>query len=124
MKKVKIEWRHYVKEGKTCERCAETGLNLSQVLKSIQEDYSARGIAIELKEIKLPESRISESNMIFINDKPLEEIISGTQAQENDCCSCGELTGKQTNCRTLCYQGKTYEAISVELIKLAIERSL
>lgn len=124
MKKLQIEWRHYVKEGKTCERCAETGDNLSQVLIDIREEYAAKGIMIELKETELAESQMAESNMILVNDIPIDELIYDAKAQENNCCSCGDLIGKQTNCRTLCYQDKVYEAISPEIIRLAIENSL
>lgn len=124
MQKLLIEWKHYAKEGKTCERCSDTGNNLAQVLKDIQGEYISKGIEIELHETELTESMMAESNMILINGAPLETLIPSAKVEENNCCSCGEMTGKQTNCRTVCYQDETFEKIPPELIKLAIENSL
>lgn len=33
--KLDIEWRHFEKDGETCERCAGTGTNLAEVIASI-----------------------------------------------------------------------------------------
>jgi len=116
---LRIEWRHYDKSGATCERCGDTGLNLKQVV----EEYAAKGVAIELKETMLDESRISESNLVLINGIPLEELLAATTG-ESDCPSCSCLTGSDTSCRTVQCDGETFEELTPELIRRGIEKAL
>lgn len=67
-----------------------------------------------------------ESNIILINNVPIEQLLSDTQAGENECCSCSGLINNASSCRcrTINNQGNIYEAIPADLIKLAITNYL
>jgi len=56
--------------------------------------------------------------------KPLEYIFSGVRVAENYCSSCSCLTGSETYCRTIQYNGKTYEEIPEEIIRKAVFKIL
>ncbi|MBU1130216.1 DUF2703 domain-containing protein [Patescibacteria group bacterium] len=126
MQKIKIEWKHFDKKGKTCQRCSQTGRNLIQVLKDLKAEFASRDIQIELKETKLPENRMAESNSILIGGVPLENLILKAKAGENVCHSCSELTGQPDNCccRTIEHEEKTFEEIPSNMIKQAILEKL
>lgn len=126
MKKLKIEWKHFDKEGKTCNRCSKTGRNLISVLQELKGEFSVKGIHIEFQETKLPQSHMMESNSILINDTPLEDLIPDTEAGENICYSCSELIGKFINCRcrTIQHGEDTFEEVPSSLIKQAILKKL
>lgn len=119
---VTIEWRHYEKEGVTCGRCSVTGSSVQAVVAELGNELAGRGIAIVFTETILPEDRMAQSNTILINGVPLEAALDNATADENPCPSCSCLTGSETWCRTLEYEGKTYEAIPAELIRKAVCR--
>lgn len=117
MTQIIIEWKHFDKNGATCNRCSKTGKNLQKVIKNLQKEFD-----IEFIETKLTEDRMSESNQIIINKKPLEELIFNAKVGENFCSSCTDLTNNASDChcRTI-NQGETvFEEIPVNLIKTAI----
>lgn len=120
MKKLLIEWKHYAKEGKTCERCLETGTNLQQAVAGLKDELASRNVVIEIKELELAEDQMADSNSLLFNGAPLEELLPQTKVGQNNCCSCSDMTGQRTNCRTLCQSGQTYEEIPTELIRAAI----
>lgn len=115
-----VEWRHYDKDGLTCNRCCGTGANLAKVV----AEYNDRGIAIELRETLLPFERIEESNLVLINGVPLEELLAGAAAGSSECVSCGCLAGQSACCRTVIHEGFVYEELSEELIQRGIEAAL
>lgn len=114
-----IEWKHFDKEGKTCERCSGTGSNLLRVMSEMEKEL---GIEISFKETKLPEEKMSESNEIIIDGILLENLIPDINSGENKCPSCSELIDQpeSCNCRTLRQGEKVFEEIPVELIEQAI----
>lgn len=117
MSKIIIEWKHFDKNGATCDRCSQTGSNLKEVITDLQKDFD-----IEFIETKLTEDQMSESNQIIINGKLLEDLIPNTKAGENFCSSCTDLTDNSSDChcRTI-NQGETiFEDIPNDLIKIAI----
>ena len=116
---ITIEWRHYDKAGVTCDRCGDTGANLQQVI----ADFARQGVKIDLQEILLDESRISESNLVLVNGLALEELLAATTG-ESDCQSCSCLTGSETSCRTVQYNGTTFEELTPELIRNGIEKAI
>jgi hypothetical protein len=119
MKKLAIEWKHFEKEGETCERCAGTGENLATVVAELQQELKGEGVEVTLTETLLPASRIAESNMILFNGIPLENLLAEMDVAENPCASCACLTGEETLCRTVEFEGKTYEEIPKDLIRRA-----
>lgn len=124
MKTLHIEWRHYETEGKTCERCATTGETLAQVLDGLAGTLRARGVEVAVTEVPVPESGMSQSNMILFNGIPLEEVLTGAAVTETPCPSCSCLAGRETECRAVEFQGTTYEAIPPELIREALLKAI
>ena len=124
MKVLNIEWKHLDLNRGTCLRCSETGKTLRQVIIELQKELKSKGTKINFIETKLSEKDIQQSNMILINGKPLEYILSGARVAENYCSSCSCLTGCETYCRTIQYNGKTYEEIPEEIIRKAVFKIL
>jgi len=117
---LEIEWKHLDIDGKTCVRCSDTGEAIQEVVERLSEECKPFGWTIEFKETKLTEEGIQESNAILFNGKPLEAILPGAKTSSSYCSSCSKLLGKPTNsCRTLEYDGSTYEGIPSSLIRQA-----
>ena len=122
MKTVTVEWRHLDKEGRTCDRCAETGREIIPLIRGLQEECRPKGVEIIFTETRLNETEIEQSNLILINGMPLEFLLPRATAAQSSCCSCGELTGKAESCRTIVRHGQVFEAIPDEFIREAICR--
>jgi hypothetical protein len=121
MRKIAIEWKHFDKGGKTCARCSATGANLADAISGLRDEFQPKGVEIELTEIKLPESRMDESNEIRIDGILLEKLLPKATAGRNECLSCGDLIGSDSCCcRTISQRGETFEEIPVALIREAI----
>ena len=120
MKTVTIEWRHLDLDKGTCLRCSKTGRTLYEVISELKDELEPKGITILFNETKVSVQDIQQSNMILINGQPIEHILSGAQASENYCSSCSCLTRNEIRCRTIKYNGKTYEEIPEELIRMAV----
>ena len=121
MKNVHIEWKHYVKDGKTCTRCSLTGHNLHQAIKFFEEKFKKQDIKFILKESALNEKEINQSNSLIINGLPIEEILKeDLSVKSNHCQSCSCFAGKRTNCKAISYSGKDFDEIPQDVIKEAI----
>lgn len=120
MKTLKIEWRHYDKAGQTCDRCTATGSSVREVVSELSNELAEKEVNVTFTETRLPEELMAQSNMLLINGVPLEAILDNAVADENHCASCSCLTGSETSCRTVEYEGKSYEEIPAELIRKAI----
>jgi len=118
MKTLKIEWRHLDVEGETCNRCYDTGENLTQEVKRLSRALQPQGIEVELSETKLDDTQIPQSNTILFNGVPIEDILN-IEVSENYCDSCTSLLGKKTYCRTVMYDGNEYEDIPAKAIRQA-----
>ncbi len=119
MKELAIEWRHYDKDGATCDRCAATGSSVKEVVAGLGNELAGRGVTVSFIETKLPEDQMTQSNLVLFNGVPLEEVLDNASADESHCSSCSCLTGSETSCRTVEYEGATYEEIPADLIRLA-----
>lgn len=124
MRELTIEWRHYDKEGATCVRCSATGQSLDEVVAALREELAPRGVRIVFTETRLTEEQLPESNLILFNGISLEEILAGAKAAENFCPSCSCLAGSETSCRTVEFEGTTYEEIPADLIRRATFKAL
>lgn len=122
MTTITVEWRHLDQAGRTCERCAETGAGLKKVVAALQTQCRPKGVEILFTESLLDKDDIGQSNLILINGRPLETMLSGALASENSCCSCSRITGRQESCRTLVMADQVYEAIPGEFIREAVCR--
>lgn len=119
MKTMEIEWRHLDLDGGTCLRCSETGNSLREVIAALEEELAPQGVKVSFTETTLLEEDLPQSNLILIDGRPLEDILSGATAGENYCSSCSCLTGRDAYCRTVSYDGETYEEIPEEIIREA-----
>lgn len=124
MKELAIEWRHYDKAGATCDRCAATGSSVREVVPILANELAAMGISVTFTETPLPEELMTQSNMILLNGVPLEAILDNAEAGETPCPSCSCLTGSETSCRTVEYEGKIYEEIPGDVIRTAAYKIL
>lgn len=124
MQKIKqtivVEWKHLDKDGTTCDRCAVTGNEIRRTLAVLQKECGPKGVEIVLKETLLSANNIGDSNLILINGKPLAELLPNAVSAENSCCSCSDLIGKETCCRTIVRFGVTHEAVPAHFIREAI----
>ncbi|MBN2602917.1 MAG: DUF2703 domain-containing protein, partial [Candidatus Thermoplasmatota archaeon] len=111
MKTLSIEWRHLDLDKGTCLRCSKTGKTLQQVISELNKKLKGKNVRILFNETKLSEKQIQQSNMILIDGKPIETILSEAEVGENYCLSCSCLTGNETYCRTVTYKGETFEEI-------------
>lgn len=123
MKRLMIEWRHLDVEGETCNRCYDTGENLNAEVKRLNRTLKPKGITVEWQETKLDLSQIPESNTMYFNGVPLEELLD-IQVSENHCESCADLCGEETYCRTVIYEGQEYEDVPAKAIREAAFISL
>lgn len=120
MKNIVIEWLHLEVGGTTCQRCGDTGQELRQAVERLQAECTPRGVEILFKKTLLDPRQIAKSNMILINGVPLEQILPQAEASTSCCTSCGDLTGRNEECRTLVHLGRTYETIPQGLIRQAV----
>lgn len=117
MKTLVIEWKHLESQGRTCDRCSDTGQAVREVVAELEQDLGREGVAVSFTETVLGEDRIPESNQILFNSVLLEDLLPGATAGENACCSCTELLGVETSCRTVEVGRQAYEANPAELIR-------
>jgi len=119
-----IEWRHFEKSGQTCDRCASTGKSVKELISKMGNELAEKGIIVTFIETPLSEELMAQSNLLLFNGIPLETILENAAADENHCASCSCLTGSDTNCRTVEYEGTSYEEIPEELIRKAIYKAI
>mgnify|MGYP001195801578 CR=1 FL=1 len=120
MKTVSVEWRHLDKDGKTCDRCAQTGEGVVELVQQMNAECRPHGVRIVFRETRLTEAEIDQSNLILINGTPLEALLPTTTVSTSPCCSCGDLTGREECCRTLVRFGQEHETIPQHFIREAI----
>ena len=118
-----IEWKHIGKDVEnTCERCGETGAALIQAIEKARPALEKEGISIRIIETLLPDERIAESNSIFFNGMPFEDLIGG-MVTSTPCCSCACIVdAEEVECRAVDHNGAIYQSIPPELIFEVIER--
>jgi hypothetical protein len=122
MNRLEIEWRHLDKEGKTCDRCSDTGETVRTAYAVLAKELGREGWEVTLKETLLTNESISESNSIFFNGFAIENLLPNTRRSENCCESCGTIIGVPTMCRTLEQSGQTFETIPTSMILEAAYR--
>ena len=120
MKNLTILWQRLVDEsGKTCDRCGSTREELGDAVKSLRASLAPLGIAVTLQEQALSPKEctedVSQSNRIWIADRPLEDWLKAKVGKSLCGFCCSEL-GDTVECRTMSVDGKTYEAIPSQLI--------
>jgi len=117
---VTIRWQRLVDEkGKTCDRCGATEKQVRKAFSSLKKSLKAVGTEVALKEETLSLEAFardcSQSNRIWVNERPLEEWL-GARTGMSLCGGCCSIVGDKVECRTMAVEGKTYETIPAELI--------
>ncbi len=72
MRTIEIKWKHLEKSRNASSRCAGTGEALEKTVRKLANECGPQGWNMELKETKLSEKRLLESNLILIDDTPIE----------------------------------------------------
>lgn len=116
MKVLKIRWERLVDEkGQTCDRCGTTEKAIEDAVKKLKLSLRELQIDVVLEKNAIGLSTFSkdplQSNRIWIADKLIEEWLSATTGQSKCCSTC-----QDSDCRTITVNGRTYEAVPVELI--------
>ena len=119
-----IEWRHLEVDGRTCERCSDTGSEARRALETLQTLCGPHGIGVQWLETSLPAEQLAESNLLLINGQAIESLLPDTRAGSSDCPSCGTLLGAQADCRTLDRGAQALDSIPADLIVEAACRAM
>ena len=115
-----IRWQRLVDgKGQTCQRCGSTEKELQEALGVLKKSLGAVGIEVVLEKKALdPETcakDISQSNRIWIGERPLEEGL-GAKVGKSICGFCCADLGDAVECRTMTVGRQIYEAIPSKLI--------
>jgi len=116
MKILPIVWQRLVtKDGKTCERCGNTHLEILRAVEVLSEKLIPQGIHPVLRTKIISEQEFKEhpleSNKILICGRLLEEWLDAQTGASSCCDACGDEA-----CRTLTLGDDVFEAIPAELI--------
>ncbi len=123
-RRLTIEWRHLDADGRTCDRCSDTGLSLRQAVEELRREWQLLGVEIVVRETKLGPEDVAQSNLLLFNGRPLEDLLQGARVVETDCPSCAGLIGSATCCRAIEFRGALFERVSAELIRAGAVRAL
>ncbi|UCG31466.1 MAG: DUF2703 domain-containing protein [candidate division WOR-3 bacterium] len=120
MKTLTIRWQRLVDEkGQTCERCGATEKEVQTACQNLEKSLTPLGIQVNLEEKALDSATcakdVSESNRIWIDDRPLEEWLNAVVGKSS-CEFCCEELGPDVECRTVTIEGRTFETIPANLI--------
>jgi hypothetical protein len=128
MKTIKIVWQRLVDEhGQTCPRCGATERELHKALRFLTKSLLPLGITFSLETRALDSREFnqdpSQSNRLWVDNKPLEKWLKAEPGTSPCCGPCGEA-----ECRTLAVGGQILETIPAELIikaaLLSVEREV
>lgn len=116
MKTLAITWQRLVDANKkTCDRCGSTRINLGRAVKKLDEMLESMDIKVKLEEREIDleafSNNPSESNKIWIADKPIEYWLEANVASSQCCSVCGD-----SQCRTLEVDSLVFETIPEDLI--------
>jgi len=115
MKPLPIVWKRLVSpEGKTCDRCGATYLEMLRAIEKLTQSLRPLGIepTLEIREIdeRTFKANPSESNRIWIAGSPMEEWLGASVGASRCCSVCGT-----SDCRTVEVEGTTFETIPEKL---------
>jgi hypothetical protein len=116
VKSLPIVWQRLIDErGQTCPRCSGTLDELRKAVATLELSLMPLGIRPTLETREIDEESFqrdpSQSNRIWIADKPLEDWL-GAQTSGSPCCSvCGDA-----ECRTIKLGSQELEVVPSELI--------
>jgi hypothetical protein len=110
-----ITWQRLVKDGKTCDRCGGTHLELQKAIDRLNGALAPLGLEphLETQQIDEPAFQNSplESNRIWIAGVPMEDWLGASVGASRCCAACGDA-----DCRTVSVDDLTFETIPAALI--------
>jgi hypothetical protein len=113
--KLTIRWQRLLAEGQTCPRCRTTETEVEKAVALLTQSLGPLDIEIilEKKALSVEEFKqdFLQSNMIWLNDRTLEDWLGGKTGQSQCCDVCGP-----DDCRTVGVGDKVYETIPAELL--------
>ena len=115
MRSLPIVWKRLVRDGHTCDRCAETRVEVERAVVVLERALRPLGIQPELVATEIDpvsfEQNPAESNRIIIAGRPIEEWLQGRVGGSPCCSVCGGA-----DCRTVEVGGAIFEMIPERLI--------
>lgn len=115
MKTLPIVWQRLVSGGETCPRCAGTGDEVERAYRQLREQLMPLGIEPVLETREIDDATFkanpSESNRIWIAEKPMEEWVNASVGSSPCCSVCGD-----SECRTVDVGGTAYEVVPEDLL--------
>ena len=117
-----ICWYHLEVDGQTCVRCQTTHRALVDAISHLKPQLHRGGWQVRIEEVLLLPDQIGQSNRCDFNGKPIEKIID-IRIGMSECPSCSSLTGNSECCRSIEYQGKSYDEIPFEAFIEAIRKT-
>jgi hypothetical protein len=115
MPSLPIRWQRLVKDGRTCNRCGSTEVEVRRAADTLRHVLAPLGIEPQLEVVSVGEAAFAasplESNRIWIAGRPVEDWLSGSVSSSRCCSVCGD-----SECRTLEVRGTTFETIPERLI--------
>lgn len=117
---IAVRWQRLVtEEGETCDRCRNTETEVELAADTLRRCLRPLNIAVALEETPMTPAAcardISQSNRIFVDDRPLEDWLGG-EVGMSVCGSCCAQIGQEVQCRTVVVDGQVYEVIPARLI--------
>jgi hypothetical protein len=115
-----LKWERFAyADREACERCLDTRTEIRTAFQRLSADMATVGLEVNLDEDIISKDKAAadmcQSNRIWIEGKPLETWL-GAQVGESPCKGCCEEMGSDVACRTLIYEGETFEAVPADLI--------
>jgi len=115
-KTLTIEWKHLDKDGKTCDRCGDTGESLRDLVNRLKACCTRDTLKVRFREIKLTGKHIRESNAVKFNGTPIENLLPKARTRESHCASCSEMVGGSVSCRTVESAGKSLASLPLSVL--------
>jgi len=108
-----------------CDRCRETAAALDEALMALTPALRLAGYEAEYKKIQMKtaelakEYRFLSSPTIRVNGRDIFDTV-----EENGCGCCGEMSGRDVNCRVFEHEGERFESPPKELLAEGILRTI
>ncbi len=112
---LKITWQRLLIEDRTCPRCNDTENELDKAVAILEEKLAPLGWKIVVEKKPLTREQFDKaplsSNLILLNDRPIEEYLAAHTGQSPCCDVCGPA-----QCRTIEVDELSYETVPADLI--------
>lgn len=112
---LKITWQRLLIEDRTCPRCNDTERELDQAVAILEEKLAPLGWEIVVEKKPLTKEQFDKSplssNLILLNDRPIEEYLAANTGKSPCCDVCGPA-----QCRTIEVDEISYETLPADLI--------